>query len=665
MTNNGNLKIFLAIIALILVIVSCFTPLIFGHNINKNSDLKYNGYYRYFFPEYYNSSNNEDIFVYESDNCIDTKIKFVKNNSENIKPSKDIIQTLDAPISSPWPMRCFDARHTGRSPYNTINTWGEIWRIKFNSLKMLGSPAIDINGTIYCSSQGEFFAVNPNGTLKWKYKEMSSGYPWCTPAIDDNNTIYFGTIYGDPSRLYALNPDGSLKWKINGKHIRGCPTIGADGTIYYADAYNYNLRAANPNGTIKWTFHANHLIYSDIAIGLDGTLYFGTIENGKIYAVYPNGTLRWSFNTGTWVHGSASIGDDGTVYIGSDRKFYAFYPNNGTLKWQIGLGAIWSTPVIDNNGIIYVGSENGKLYALYPNGTIKWKFSTGGHFWFGTSPALSAEGEIYFGTTSFGGGSGNFFALYPNGEEKWRFTKGYYETSPAIGKNGIVYITSCYGDDGALHAFGIVEVKADSGGPYYGLINEPVQFNGKGIGGYSPLSYHWDFGDGHTSEEHNPMHIYTENGNYSVTLTVIDDTSNISIDTTYAWIQNKNAPPDKPVIDGPVYGIPWKIYDYKFVSTDPEGTPIYYYIDWDDPWSENTGWIGPYNSGKQIIESHGWAERGTYIIRCKAKDPYGEEGEWGELKVTMTRNKDISLSFFLQLSERFPLLKHLFSIYLL
>ncbi len=636
------------------ILILCVTPIVFGYN-NDNSNVlhyKYNNYNKYLFPEYYSNYNKVSILEYTSINCNDSEIKLIKVNSNELK------LTLAGPIDSPWPMRCYDARHTGRSPYNTVNTWGEIWRTEFNSLKMLGSPAIDSNGTIYCSSQGDFFAINPNGSLRWKWAGMS-GYPWCTPAIDENNIIYFGTVYGSPECLYALNPDGSLKWKINGDHIRGSPAIGNDGTIYYADAYNYNLRAVNPNGTIKWTFHANHHIYSDIAIGLDGTLYFGTIENGKVYAVNPNGTLKWSYNTGTWVHGSASIGDDGTVYIGSDRKFYAFYPNNGTLKWEIGLGAIWCTPVIDNNGIIYVGSDNGKMYAVYPNGTLKWEFQTGGHFWFGTSPALSADGELYFGTTSFGGGTGNFFALYPNGEEKWRFTEGYYETSPAIGENGIVYMTSCYDGDGALHAFGVVDLKADAGGSYYGYVNEPVQFIGKGMGGFSPYSYHWDFGNGDTSDEQNPSYIYRQTGNYSVTLTVTDSTSNTSIDTSYAWIQDGNRPPTKPIIDGPTYGIPWDYYNYDFVSTDPDGTPIWYYVDWGD--DVNTGWLGPYRSGEQITLRNAWNDRGTYIIECTAKDPYGEESQIGILTVTIPKNKAMSFPLLYRFFDRLPFLKLILS----
>ncbi|MCK9278643.1 MAG: PKD domain-containing protein, partial [Methanoculleus sp.] len=38
--------------------------------------------------------------------------------------------------------------------------------------------------------------------------------------------------------------------------------------------------------------------------------------------------------------------------------------------------------------------------------------------------------------------------------------------------------------------------------------------------GGNPTAWAWDFGDGNTSTEQNPVHIYTRVGTYPVTLTV-------------------------------------------------------------------------------------------------------------------------------------------------
>jgi len=65
---------------------------------------------------------------------------------------------------------------------------------------------------------------------------------------------------------------------------------------------------------------------------------------------------------------------------------------------------------------------------------------------------------------------------------------------------------------------------ADPGGPYYGNINEPIQFYGSGIGGEPPYTYAWDFNnDGNTdSTLQNPTHSWPDTGTYRPTLRVKD-----------------------------------------------------------------------------------------------------------------------------------------------
>ena len=62
-------------------------------------------------------------------------------------------------------------------------------------------------------------------------------------------------------------------------------------------------------------------------------------------------------------------------------------------------------------------------------------------------------------------------------------------------------------------------------GPYYGNINEPVQFHGSATGGTPPYTYAWDFNkDGLTdSALQNPTHSWSVAGTYYPTLKVVDD----------------------------------------------------------------------------------------------------------------------------------------------
>ena len=79
------------------------------------------------------------------------------------------------------------------------------------------------------------YAINPDGSLKWKY-ETDGGIDFSKPAIGSDGTIYVGS---EDYYLYAINPDGLLKWKYKTDgEIYSCPAIGSDGTIYVG-SYGY------------------------------------------------------------------------------------------------------------------------------------------------------------------------------------------------------------------------------------------------------------------------------------------------------------------------------------------------------------------------------------------------------------------------------------------
>jgi PKD repeat protein len=64
--------------------------------------------------------------------------------------------------------------------------------------------------------------------------------------------------------------------------------------------------------------------------------------------------------------------------------------------------------------------------------------------------------------------------------------------------------------------FVIAPVTANFDAPFFVCGTLPVQFTDASTN--VPTSWNWDFGDGTTSTEQNPVHTYTENGTYTVTL---------------------------------------------------------------------------------------------------------------------------------------------------
>jgi hypothetical protein len=152
---------------------------------------------------------------------------------------------------------------------------------------------------------------------------------------------------------------------------------------------------------------------------------------------------------------SPSLSADGsTLYVGLGFDFYAIDAVTMTQKWRTHLRADVSdsSPAIDQLGFIYLGDRDNTLTKFTPAGAIVWQWNVGfeGDIW--TSPAIVADGTIYFAHDQNTHGVGMVTALKPDGLLKWEYKVGNFirTSSPAIDKDGIIYL----GDlAGYLHAF--------------------------------------------------------------------------------------------------------------------------------------------------------------------------------------------------------------------
>ncbi len=466
-------------------------------------------------------------------------------SSESTDNNSSTDRGLSDPMDSPWPMYCHDVRHTGRSPYSTAGNPGtEKWRYKLDTDGYFAyfAPIIDDEGISYVH-RGDLYAIYPNGTLKWR-----TDLPYwseSTPAIDENGIIYTGFYGGPPDLLYAIySSNGSKKWKYRcSGDLDSSPAIGKDGTVYFGD-WGHRFHAVYPNGTAKWVFKAGHIITSSPAIGDDGTIYFGSHDT-YFYALNPNGTVKWKYRSGEWNHASPSIGDNGIVYCGlGDGYLYAFYPNNGSVKWKTKLGPSWTSPVIDSAGTLYLGTFKQRFYAVNSaDGSVKWSYQAPGRIWFGNAATLSADGTVYFCTTTMDGGTGAFIALdTTDGSEQFRISgDGFlYESSPAIGSDGTVYVGSYrrWDEYGYLHAYGTQDSNEPPAppvieGPDEGWLRTGIGFNVTAVDpDNNPLVYYVDWGDGEVTEWFGDpypsgdtarvSHVFDEKGAYTVRMKAKD-----------------------------------------------------------------------------------------------------------------------------------------------
>lgn len=389
--------------------------------------------------------------------------------------------------------------------------------------------AIGPDGTIYVvSACGNIFnAVTPDGKIKWKFKPEPYYLFHSSPAIGNDGTIYISK--------FALNPDGTKKWIQTDASSSSSPAIGVDGTIYLGSS------ALNPNGTIKWKIEMVDVFRSSPAIGSDGTIYVGS-KDSSFYAINPDGTEKWTFKTEGCIYSSPAIGSDGIVYFGSnDGKLYAVYSESFGLaesQWpkfkknnqnaangftencpqaivsenfistkdggkitldgsasfdpdREPLSYLWriaeKTPgcpdvlADSTSAIITVNIPQGLhgtyRFALtvtdnddgYSSASVevstqkKWEFQTGGYIT--SSPAIGPDGCVYI-SSGCNDYQGKLHVLNPDGSLKWEFqaTGNNYVNTPVINSNGTIYVSAdssegwdIFGRLYAINKFGLKE----------------------------------------------------------------------------------------------------------------------------------------------------------------------------------------------------------------
>lgn len=116
-------------------------------------------------------------------------------------------------------------------------------------------------------------------------------------------------------------------------------------------------------------------------------------------------------------------------------------------------------------------------------------------------------------------------------------------------------------------------------------------------------------------------------------------------------IDGGNLPPDSPSIDGPSSGKAGEEQEFVLVTEDPEENDVYYYVDWGD--GTDTDWIGPYSSNEEVNVKHTWTEKGTYLIKVKAKDTHDSESDWTTKEVTMPLFKTYFGTLLLKFLNRY------------
>jgi PKD repeat protein len=156
---------------------------------------------------------------------------------------------------------------------------------------------------------------------------------------------------------------------------------------------------------------------------------------------------------------------------------------------------------------------------------------------------------------------------------------------------------------------------ADPGGPYNASVGSPVSFDGTGSSDPdgSIAAYDWDFGDGNTGTGATPVHTYTTDGTFTVSLTVTDDAGALDTQATTATIAANPLPPIADA-NGPYSGVVGSPVGFDGTSSsDPDGSITAYA--WD---------FGDGGLGTGATPTHIYSVDGTYTVVLTVTDNDGQ-----------------------------------------
>jgi len=186
---------------------------------------------------------------------------------------------------------------------------------------------------------------------------------------------------------------------------------------------------------------------------------------------------------------------------------------------------------------------------------------------------------------------------------------------PELGENGNGGIP----DEGNVsnHA---PTANAFPGEPYQGFVNSEMIFDGSpsyDLDGYI-VSWYWDFGDETNKTGENVTHVYSDIGNYTVTLIVTDNDGATDSYSTVASIIEPGSPPTDPIVNGTKIGQKNIEYQYTAVSADLDNHTIRYIFDWND--GAKITKTGFFENNTVVNATHNWTEAGVYLVKVYAED---------------------------------------------
>ena len=294
------------------------------------------------------------------------------------------------------------------------------WRFQADSPYFKARPVVGSDGTVYgVDIYGHLYALAPDGGLKWVFNGAGSD----GISIGADDTVYVG----DTGAITAINPNGTLKWRFVQNPIALFllgPSVGPDGNIYAIATQGIGIFSLTPAGQLRWTASETYtrpiINYQEPVFGQGSKglqMYFAA--NNHTRAISSQGSPIFTMPS-IAREPQPAVGPDGNLYEGRGK----FSPSGATL-FSFPLDGIngppinvMSAPETSAAGHYYMVKNNYTIFSYTLTGTERWRFTEGGILF---DPIVSPQSDLLIlgGRVEYGE-PGFFIAVGADGLLKWR-----------------------------------------------------------------------------------------------------------------------------------------------------------------------------------------------------------------------------------------------------
>jgi len=273
------------------------------------------------------------------------------------------------------------------------------------------SAAVAADGTVYFGSNDHFlYAVNPNGTQRWRFD--TGGEFVTAPLIAADGAV---CVTSHSHALYCLEPGGQQRWCSTGRYSYLALLPGGDVLGNSIGTGNYGLcRLAADDGSAAWYRSLPQYLKHPV-VGPDDTIYMAGYD-GDFYAIdSATGNSVWETQLVTGGNSHPSVDSDGCIYVATDSSLEK-YAADGTYLWHAeDAAARAGAAPIDGAGTVYCsdGQLGNNVRAFSSDGELLWTFSGDESSWHFVQPAIGGEGVLYVANWSYNYSEGYLYAIVP------------------------------------------------------------------------------------------------------------------------------------------------------------------------------------------------------------------------------------------------------------